>query len=108
MSADIDEEEIERLKAKKMAELKKKMAEEEERLRREAERQAAIRVILTPEARQRLANLRLIKPELVSQLEDQLIQLAGSGRISTPITDDMLKEILGKLTSKRDIRIKRI
>ncbi len=108
MSADMDEEELERLKARRMAELQRKMAEEEERLRREAERQAAIRVILTPEARQRLANLRLIKPELVSQLEDQLIQLANSGRINMPITDEMLKEILGKLTSKRDIRIRRI
>ena len=108
MSADMDEEELERLKARRMAELQRKMVEEEERLRREAERQAAIRVILTPEARQRLANLRLIKPELVSQLEDQLIQLANSGRINMPITDEMLKDILGKLTSKRDIRIRRI
>jgi len=108
MAEDFDEEELERLKARKMAELQRKMEEEEERLRREAERQAAMRVILTPEARQRLANLRLIKPELVAQLEEQLIQLANSGRIRLPITDEELKAILSKLTSKRSIRIRRL
>jgi len=108
MAEDFDEKELERLKARKMAELQKRMEEEEERLRREAERQAAMRVILTPEARQRLANLRLIKPELVAQLEEQLIQLANSGRIRLPITDEELKAILSRLTSKRSIRIRRL
>jgi programmed cell death protein 5 len=108
MSADAGDEELERLKAAKMAELQKRMVEEEERLRKEAERQAAMRTILTPEARQRLANLRLVKPELVAQLEEQLIQLANSGRVSLPITDEVLKEILARITSKREIRIRRL
>ena len=102
------EDELERLKAKKLAELQERLAEEEERKRRELERQAAMRAILTPEARQRLANLRLIRPELVAQLEEQLIQLANSGRIRLPITDDDLKAILSRLTSRRSIRIRRI
>ncbi len=108
MSADVSDEELERLKAAKMADLQKRMAEEEERLRREAERQAAMKMILTPEARQRLANLRLVKPELVAQLEEQLIQLANSGRVPLPITDEMLKEILARIASKREIRIRRL
>ena len=103
----IDDEELEKLKAKRMAEIQERLAEEE-RLRREMERQAAMRIILTPEARQRLANLRLIKPELVAQLEEQLIQLANTGRVKMPITDDMLKEILSRLMAKRDIKIRRI
>ncbi|MCD6536091.1 MAG: DNA-binding protein [Thaumarchaeota archaeon] len=90
-----------------MAEIQERLAEEE-RLRREMERQAAMRIILTPEARQRLANLRLIKPELVAQLEEQLIQLANTGRVKMPITDDVLKEILSRLMAKRDIKIRRI
>jgi len=68
-----------------------------------------MRVILTPEARQRLANLRLVKPELVAQLEEQLIQLANTGRIKMPITDETLKQILLRLSSsRRRIRIRRI
>ena len=105
----VDDEDLERIRQKKMEELQRRIAEEEERARRELERQAAMRVILTPEARQRLANLRLVKPELVAQLEEQLIQLANTGRIKMPITDDVLKQILIKLSSsKRRIRIRRI
>jgi len=105
----VDDEELERIRQRKMEELQRKIAEEEERARRELERQAAMRVILTPEARQRLANLRLVKPELVAQLEEQLIQLANTGRIKMPITDETLKQILIRLSSsRRRIRIRRI
>ena len=105
----IDDEELERIRQRKMEELQRRIAEEEERARRELERQAAMRVILTPEARQRLANLRLVKPELVAQLEEQLIQLANTGRIKMPITDETLKQILLRLSSsRRKIRIRRI
>ena len=105
----VDDEELERIRQRKIEELQRRIAEEEERARRELERQAAMRVILTPEARQRLANLRLVKPELVAQLEEQLIQLANTGRIKMPITDETLKQILLRLSSsRRRIRIRRI
>jgi len=105
----VDDEELERIRQRKIEELQRRIAEEEERARRELERQAAMRVILTPEARQRLANLRLVKPELVAQLEEQLIQLANTGRIKMPITDEVLKQILLRLSSsKRRIKIRRI
>jgi len=68
----VDDEELEKIRQRKMEELQRRIAEEEERMKRELERQAAMRVILTPEARQRLANLRLVKPELVAQLRNSL------------------------------------
>ncbi len=107
MSTSIDEDELERIRMKKMMELQQKAAEEEERRRREQEKAAALRIILTPEARQRLANLRLVRPELVEQLEEQLIRLAQTGRINLPISDEVLKEILIRLDSERrkEIRI---
>ena len=105
----VDDEELERIRQRKMEELQRRLAEEEARRQRELERQAAMRVILTPEARQRLANLRLVKPELVAQLEEYLIQLANSGRIRMPISDEVLKEILARLTlGRRSIRIRRL
>ncbi|MCS7125812.1 MAG: DNA-binding protein [Aigarchaeota archaeon] len=104
----IDEEELEKIRMKKMMELQQKAAEEERR-RKEQEKISALRIILTPEARQRLANLRLVKPELVEQLEDQLIRLAQAGKINIPITDEVLKEILSRLDAgrRREIRIMR-
>jgi len=74
----------------------------------EAQKKQLIMQILTPEARSRLANLRLTKPEFVEQTEIQLIQLAQSGRIQSKITDEQLKVLLKQLTGqKRDINITR-
>jgi programmed cell death protein 5 len=74
----------------------------------EAQKQAALKLILTPEARQRLTNIRMVKPEFADQIELQLLQLAQAGRIKTPITDDQLKDALARLQSQRkEIRIRR-
>jgi programmed cell death protein 5 len=68
-----------------------------------------LRQILSPEARQRMTNLKMVKPEFIEQLELQLIQLAQTGRVSLPMSDAQLKQILIQLQSrKRDIRITRI
>ncbi len=82
--------------------------QEEARRQLDAQKRQAMLQILTPEARSRLANLRLTRPEMVEQLEIQLIQLAQMGRIKSKITDDQLKELLKNLAGqKRDINITR-
>nr|1EIJ_A Chain A, HYPOTHETICAL PROTEIN MTH1615 [Methanothermobacter thermautotrophicus] len=64
--------------------------------------------ILTPEARSRLANLRLTRPDFVEQIELQLIQLAQMGRVRSKITDEQLKELLKRVAGKkREIKISR-
>src|SRR5437870_12978222 len=74
----------------------------------ERQKQSIIRQILTPEARQRLANIRMVKPEFAEELEMQLIQLAQSGRLQTQITDEQLKKTLVHLQSqKKEIKIRR-
>ena len=84
--------------------------QQEEQMRQQYEEQKknALRQILTPEARQRLANLRLTKVELVNAIEMQLIQMAEAGRIQIPVTDATLKQILRETTNnKREIHITR-
>ncbi|RLI38182.1 hypothetical protein DRO60_03625, partial [Candidatus Bathyarchaeota archaeon] len=72
-------------------------------------RKIALRQILTPEARARLTNLKMVRPELATRVEDYLIQLAQAGRIRTPVTDEQLKRLLAALAArKRNIRIRRI
>jgi len=103
-----EDEELEKIRQKKLLELQQRLAEEEEKRKERIERSNLLRVILTPEARQRLANMRLVKPELVDKIEIYLIQLAQAGKIPTPLSDDQLKIILNKLIpSKREIRIER-
>ena len=63
--------------------------------------------ILEPKARERLANLKVVKPELAMQLEMYLAQLAQSGQIQSKLTDEQIVLILRKLSEKREIKIKR-
>ncbi len=104
----VTDEELEELKRRKMMELQKRLEEERRRAELAAQRRAILSVILTPEARARLDNLRLVKPELVEALENQLIALAQSGRIKVPITDEELKRILEEVYKRthREIRIR--
>ncbi len=99
------DEELEALKRKKLLEMQRKL--EEERQRR-IQMEAILRKIMTPEARSRLANLRLVKPELADLVEQQIIALAQAGRIPIPVTDELLKKILAQLYEQthRETRIR--
>ncbi len=85
---------------------------DEELKRREAEaaamRQRALMVLLDPAARQRLMNIRIVKPELATAVENYLINAASTGRLNRALTDDELKQILLSLQQpKRDFKINR-
>lgn len=84
---------------------------DEEAKRREAEaamRQRVLQVVLDPEARQRLMNIRLVKPDLAAAVENYLINAASSGRINRPLTDEELKQLLIRIQQpKKDFKIER-
>ena len=106
---DSEEEEIKR---KKLEEYKKLLEEarrrEEERRKFEIEKQQILMTILTPKARERLNNIRLVKPELAENIELQLIQLVQMKRLQPPITENIIKRILLEIDkrSRREIKIK--
>jgi len=114
MSGDeISEEELEQLRRRRLAELQRAAAEDDRRAevqqQVEMQKQAILKRILTPEARQRLTNIKMVKPEFADQLELQLIQLAQSGKVKLPISDEQLKEALVRLQSQRkEIKIRRM
>jgi programmed cell death protein 5 len=84
---------------------------EEELRRREAEnamRQKAIMMLLDQNARQRLTNIRIVKPELALAVENYLINSASTGRLNRAITDEELKQLLTSLHQpKKEFRINR-
>ncbi|MCD6215661.1 MAG: DNA-binding protein [Candidatus Aenigmarchaeota archaeon] len=61
--------------------------------------------VLTKEARERLNNIRIVKPELANQIELYMVQLYQSGQISGKIDEDQLKKILNILQRKREFKI---
>jgi programmed cell death protein 5 len=95
-----------------MAELQQQAiaAENQQKMQQELEMQKkqAMIQILTPEARNRLNNLKLTKPDFVNQVELQLIQIVQSGTVKNKITDDQLKDLLKRVSgTKREINIRR-
>lgn len=79
-------------------------ADQDKRAR--AAREQMLRVVFTSEARERLTNIRMVKPDLAESIESQIFQLVSSGRLKHQITDDELKQMLGQLQQpKRDFKI---
>lgn len=112
MSEEYEDQEVEALRRRRIAQLQREAADEQRRSQAqqqvERQKQTIIRRILTPEARQRLTNIRMVKPEFAEDLELQLIQLAQSGRLQGQITDEQLKKTLQQLQGqKKEIKIRR-
>ena len=73
----------------------------------DAMREQMLKVLLTTEARERLANIRMVKPDIARLIENQIIQLASSGKIQKTITDDEIKEFLSSFQKpQKDFKIK--
>jgi programmed cell death protein 5 len=109
----MSDEELEEIRRRKLLAMQQRGSDEQTQAQMErkleAQKQALLRQILSPEARQRLTNLNMIKPEFTEQLELQLIQLAQTGKLPIPISDAQLKQILIQLQSrKRETKIRRI
>lgn len=113
----MQDDELELIRRRKMAELQsaqqaqlqQQAMMQEQAARREAEIQAIMRQILTPEARDRLATVRLAYPEVAAAVEEQLIRLLQMGRVQGQIDDHTLKAILHRFTpQRRDIKIERV
>lgn len=64
--------------------------------------------ILSPEANDRMNNLRIAMPDFARQVGILLVQLYQSGKITSVITDEQFKQILMQLKNKKEASIKRI
>jgi len=74
----------------------------------EQQRQQILRAILTTQARERLGNIKVARPEIAENIENQLILLAQNGRLQSKINDEQLRELLSRiLPRKKEIKIRR-
>jgi len=105
------DEELEQIRKKKLQELQmsyqQRIAAEEEEKETEVKKQIILGQILTQEAKERLERVKIVKPELAENVENQLILLLQNGRLNQQIDDNSLKMILRKIGSRREIRIER-
>jgi programmed cell death protein 5 len=115
-----DDSELEEIRAARRAEIQRQIeARADEQLQSE-EQQAvasqeasalaeAMRIILTPEARQRLANVELTREDVALGVKRHLVNMHNEGRLNVPVDDQTLKAVLARLNSnRRDSKIRRI
>ena len=108
----MSDDELDEIRKRKLLSMQNRMSDERQNQAEQqidAQKQALLKQILSTEARQRLNNLKMIKPEFTEQIEMQLIQMAQTGKLPIPLSDAQLKQILVQLQSrKRETKITRI
>ena len=111
----MSDEDLRRLREEKLAEIQKQqvMNEYQQKQQNELETQKKniMRLILSPEARSRLTNIQMARPQFAQNIELQLIQAFQSGALrgKTPLTDETFKTLLIQLqnqTKKHESKIK--
>jgi len=119
MSSNIDDD-LATLRAQRMAELQNQIEQQaaaqtemefqqQAAENQQAELDTAMKTILTPDARSRLASLNLVNSELTTQVKSHLSKLHSDNRIQIPVNDTQLKKILSGLSeNKREVSIRRI
>ena len=74
-----------------------------------AQKDMLLKQLLSSEARLRLNNVKMVKPDLANMVENYLLGLASQGRSPSQIPDDQLKQILlSAQQPKKDFKINRI
>lgn len=69
-----------------------------------------LRKILSRPAMERLSRIRLVKPDIATQLEMYLVNLYQSGKIRSEISEEQIKMILETISesgARREFRISR-
>jgi len=114
-----DDDEIRKLREQKQAEMQlqqqqaqqSQQAQVQQNAAYNAQKDAIMRQLLSSEARARLQNIRLARPQFAEAIEVQLIQTYQNGglRGKTPLADQTFKQILVQIQQqapKRESTIK--
>ena len=74
-----------------------------------AQKDIMLKQVLSGDARLRLNNVRMVKPDLAELVENYILNLSVQGKISGQISDEQLKQILSSAQQpKRDFKINRV
>ena len=74
-----------------------------------AQKEIMLKQGLSGDARLRLNNVRMVKPDLAELVENYILNLSVQGKISGQISDEQLKQILSSAQQpKRDFKINRV
>ena len=74
-----------------------------------AQKEMMLKQVLSSDARLRLNNVRMVKPDLADLVENYILNLTVQGKITGQISDEQLKQILlSAQQPKRDFKFNRV
>merc|ERR1711862_1042493 len=98
MSEDAD---IEAIRNKRLNDMQSQQRQSEEKQREmQEQKRVMLAQILTPDARERLSRILLVKPERAALVENHLIQAASSGQIRGKVDESTLRGMLNQVSTQ--------
>ncbi|HJP43863.1 MAG: DNA-binding protein [Candidatus Poseidoniia archaeon] len=101
--------ELEELRQRQLQEMQaqaeQQLAQEQELIAHKAQVQGALRQLMSAEAKERLAQVRIARPGVAAAVEQQVLALAGDGKLTGPIDDATLQQMLAHLSRKRETKV---
>jgi len=89
----ISEQQAQQMMAKQQAQQDRQEAMEEQK-------ENMLRAYVSAEGRERLKRIAQVKPERSTAVEMHIIKAVQQGKMQPPVSDDMVREILGSLASQ--------
>ena len=105
----MEDRELEELRQRRLQEMQaqaeQQLAQEQELIANKAQVQGALRQLMSAEAKERLAQVRIARPGVAAAVEQQVLVLAGDGKLTGPIDDATLQQMLAHLSRKRETKV---
>jgi programmed cell death protein 5 len=105
----MEDRELEELRQRRLQEMQaqaeQQLAQEQELIAHKAQVQGALRQLMSAEAKERLAQVRVARPGVAAAVEQQVLALAGDGKLTGPIDDTTLQQMLAHLSRKRETKV---
>ena len=89
-----------------MADIEKKKQQEEQQAAAEEQRAQILKAILSPQARERLGNIGMVKKDKARKIEDMLIMRAQRGQLGGVVDEDTLIEMLESINQQVEAKSK--
>ncbi|KAI8902346.1 programmed cell death protein 5 [Globomyces pollinis-pini] len=80
--------------------------EKDNQIQMDEMRRNMIAQILTPDARERLARIRIVKEDKATGVEEMLIRMAKSGQIRGKVTETQLIDLLNQISEQNTVKTK--
>ena len=105
----MEDRELEKLRQRRLQEMQAQaehqLAQEQELIAHKAQVQGALRQLMSAEAKERLAQVRVARPGVATAVEQQVLAMAGDGKLTGPIDDATLQQMLAHLSRKRETKV---